>query len=188
MLKNLLTSVDGLLIDIDGVLTRGTEVIPGAPETISALRARDIPFRFMTNTTIYSRPSLLERLMAMGFDVLSMNSSTLLKVKSVIRSLTLEAAQDLLDQVLQLEDSQMVRSAVDMALYNAGVDRLLRSSRINYLCLSAFICGLHMITHFGNRRSRLLRAMSAATSAGSWSSQWRVSAAISGRSAQRLGL
>jgi len=70
-------------------------------------------------------------LMAMGFDMLSMNSSTLLKVKSVIRSVSLEAAQDLLDQVLQLDDSQMIRSAVDMALYNAGVDRLLRSSRIN---------------------------------------------------------
>lgn len=76
-------------------------------------------------------PGAAVLLVAMGFDVLSMNSSTLLKVKSVIRSLSLEAAQDLLDQVLQLEDSQMVRSAVDMALYNAGVDRLLRSSRIN---------------------------------------------------------
>lgn len=70
-------------------------------------------------------------LMAMGFDVLSMNSSTLLKVKSVIRSVTFEAAQDLLEQVLQLEDAQTIRSAVDMALYNAGVDRLLRSSRIH---------------------------------------------------------
>ncbi|MBT8146455.1 MAG: phosphoenolpyruvate--protein phosphotransferase [Gammaproteobacteria bacterium] len=76
-------------------------------------------------------PGAAVLLMAMGFDTLSMNSSTLLKVKSVIRSLTMEAAQDLLEQVLQLEDSQMIRSAVDMALYNAGVDRLLRSSRIN---------------------------------------------------------
>lgn len=70
-------------------------------------------------------------LIAMGFDVLSMNASSLLKVKSVIRSVTMEAAQDLLDQVMQLDDSQMIRSAVDMALYNAGVDRLLRSTRTN---------------------------------------------------------
>ena len=74
-------------------------------------------------------PGAAVLLMAMGFDVLSMNASTLLKVKSVIRSMTMEAAQDLLEQVLQLEDSQMIRSAIDMALYNAGVDRLLRSSR-----------------------------------------------------------
>jgi len=70
-------------------------------------------------------------LMAMGYDVLSMNASTLLKVKSVIRSVTMDAAQDLLDQVMELDDAQMIRSAVDLALFNAGVDRLLRSSRTN---------------------------------------------------------
>ena len=60
-----------------------------------------------------------------------MNASTLLKVKSVIRSVTMDAAQDLLDQVMELDDAQMIRSAVDLALFNAGVDRLLRSSRTN---------------------------------------------------------
>ena len=70
-------------------------------------------------------------LMAMGFDVLSMNATTLLKVKAVIRSMTLSASQSLLNQVMVMDDAQMVRSCVDMALYNAGVDRLLRSSRTN---------------------------------------------------------
>lgn len=70
-------------------------------------------------------------LVAMGFDVLSMNASNLLKVKSVIRSITMESAKDLLDQVMEMEDAQTIRSAVDLALYNAGVDRLLRSSRTN---------------------------------------------------------
>jgi phosphotransferase system enzyme I (PtsP) len=70
-------------------------------------------------------------LIAMGYDVLSMNAATLLKVKSVIRSMTMDAAQDLLDQVMELDDAQMIRSAVDLALFNAGVDRLLRSSRTN---------------------------------------------------------
>lgn len=74
-------------------------------------------------------PGAAVLLMAMGFDILSMNASTLLKVKSVLRSISLEVAQDLLVQVMALDDAQMIRSAVDMALYNAGVDRLLRSSR-----------------------------------------------------------
>lgn len=65
----LLSQIDGLLIDIDGVLTHGNEVIPGAVETLNALRAREIPLRFITNTTIYCRLSLLERLRAMGFSV-----------------------------------------------------------------------------------------------------------------------
>ncbi len=76
-------------------------------------------------------PGAAMLLVAMGFDVLSMNASNLLKVKSVIRSITMESAKDLLDQVMAMEDAQTIRSAVDLALYNAGVDRLLRSSRTN---------------------------------------------------------
>ncbi len=68
-MANLLSSVDGLLIDIDGVLLRGDEVIPGAHEAIASLRARGIPFRFMTNTTIYCRYTLLDRLGRLGFPV-----------------------------------------------------------------------------------------------------------------------
>ncbi len=76
-------------------------------------------------------PGAAVLLMAMGFDILSMNASTLLKVKSVLRSITLEVAEDLLAKVMELDDADMIRSAVDLALYNAGVDRLLRSSRTN---------------------------------------------------------
>ena len=76
-------------------------------------------------------PGAAVLLMAMGFDILSMNAATLLKVKSVIRSVSLGAAHDLLEQVMQMDDAQMIRSAVDMTLYDSGVDRLLRSSRTN---------------------------------------------------------
>lgn len=64
-----LSGVDGLLIDIEGVLLEGNEVKPGAREAIASLRARGIPFRFMTNTTIYCRYTLLDRLNALGFRV-----------------------------------------------------------------------------------------------------------------------
>ncbi|MBC52898.1 MAG: phosphoenolpyruvate--protein phosphotransferase [Gammaproteobacteria bacterium] len=70
-------------------------------------------------------------LMAMGFDTLSMNASTLLKVKAVIRAITLSTAKTLLNDVMQMSDAESIRSCVDLALYNAGVDRLLRSSRTN---------------------------------------------------------
>lgn len=68
-MNKLLSLVDGFLIDIDGVLTLGSEVIPGALQTIAALRARGIPFRFMTNTTIYCRYTLWERMNALGFQM-----------------------------------------------------------------------------------------------------------------------
>ena len=76
-------------------------------------------------------PGAAVLLMAMGFDVLSMNASSLLKVKSVIRDVSLKSAKKLLDQVLKMDDPQLIRNAVDLTLRNAGVDRLLRSSRAN---------------------------------------------------------
>src|SRR5215208_4255526 len=66
-MNDLLAKVDGLLIDIDGVLVNGSEVIPGAAEALQSLRARQIPLRFVTNTTVYCRHSLLERMVARGF-------------------------------------------------------------------------------------------------------------------------
>jgi HAD superfamily hydrolase (TIGR01458 family) len=68
-LADLLSTIDGLLIDIDGVLMLGDEVIPGATAVIDTLRARQIPFRFMTNTTIYCRYTLIEHLNARGFQI-----------------------------------------------------------------------------------------------------------------------
>lgn len=57
------------MIDIEGVLMQGNEVIPGAQAALQSLRARGIPHRFITNTTIYSRLTLLERLQALGFEI-----------------------------------------------------------------------------------------------------------------------
>ncbi len=74
-------------------------------------------------------PGAAVLLMAMGYDVLSMNATTLLKVKAVIRQLTMAGARQLLDRVLQLEDPDSVKSCIDIELHNAGVDRLLRSTR-----------------------------------------------------------
>lgn len=68
-MTDLLANIDGLLLDIEGVLTLGDEVIPGAHAAFAALRARGIPFRLMTNTTIYCRYTLLERLNSLGFAV-----------------------------------------------------------------------------------------------------------------------
>ena len=46
-------------------------------------------------------PAAAVLLMAMGFEILSMNATNLLKVKSVIRNLTLDQAVRLLDKALE---------------------------------------------------------------------------------------
>ncbi|MEY4642175.1 MAG: hypothetical protein RLZZ227_2169 [Pseudomonadota bacterium] len=74
-------------------------------------------------------PGAAVLLTAMGFDILSMNATNLLKVKSVIRNLTIVQAKDLLRRVLELETTDEVKDLIDLELSHAGVDRLLRSSR-----------------------------------------------------------
>jgi NagD protein len=59
----------GFLIDMDGVLYRGTELIPGADRFVRELRDRDIPFRFLTNNSQRTRRDMVVRLTRLGFDV-----------------------------------------------------------------------------------------------------------------------
>lgn len=65
-------------------------------------------------------------LMAMGFDVLSMNASNLPKVKSVIRGITLQQGDELLSEVMQLADAHDINLSVERSLKEAGITRLLR--------------------------------------------------------------
>ncbi len=64
--------MDGIknyLIDMDGVLLRGSTLIPGAAEFIQGLRAQGIPFLIFTNNSEYTPRDLQVRLHYMGLDV-----------------------------------------------------------------------------------------------------------------------
>src|SRR5438034_5046562 len=59
----------GFLIDMDGVLYRGPELIPGADVFIRELRTRDIPFRLLTNNSQRTRRDVAAKLARLGIDV-----------------------------------------------------------------------------------------------------------------------
>jgi HAD superfamily hydrolase (TIGR01458 family) len=59
----------GILCDLEGTLYSGDAPLPGATRLVPALRARGIPFRFVTNTSSRSRRTLVLRLAAMGIIV-----------------------------------------------------------------------------------------------------------------------
>ena len=59
----------GYLIDMDGVLYRGHDLIPGAEAFIRELRTRDIPFRLLTNNSQRTRRDVATRLQRLGIDV-----------------------------------------------------------------------------------------------------------------------
>src|SRR5438876_10579531 len=61
--------IKNYLMDMDGVLLRGTTLIPGAPEFVQRLRAEGIPFLILTNNSRYTPRDLQVRLSYMGLDV-----------------------------------------------------------------------------------------------------------------------
>ena len=64
--------MDGIknyLTDMDGVILRGTKLIPGAAEFVQRLRAQGIPFLILTNNSQYTPRDLQVRLSYMGLNV-----------------------------------------------------------------------------------------------------------------------
>ena len=59
----------GFMIDMDGTVYKGANMIEGADGFIAALRERGIPFVFLTNNSAYRRRHYLDKLLGMGFDV-----------------------------------------------------------------------------------------------------------------------
>lgn len=56
------------LFDLDGTLYVQGAPVPGAAETLAALRRAGIPFRFVTNTTSRPRAALVDRLRGFGIE------------------------------------------------------------------------------------------------------------------------
>ncbi|MEH6470677.1 MAG: phosphoenolpyruvate--protein phosphotransferase [Halopseudomonas sp.] len=65
-------------------------------------------------------------MLAMGYDVLSMSSTSLGKVKSAIRGITLDQAQLFLDTALSFDEPKSVQQALGKMLVDAGLGRLSR--------------------------------------------------------------
>ncbi|GMV97515.1 MAG: acid sugar phosphatase [Phycisphaerae bacterium] len=59
----------GFLIDMDGVVYRGHELIPGADRFVRRLREEDVPFLFLTNNSQRTRRDVATKLRRMGIDV-----------------------------------------------------------------------------------------------------------------------
>lgn len=66
---NTLSSLKGILFDLDGVLYVGSRPIEGAIEAVAKIRASDISCRFVTNTSTLSLVSLQNKINALGFSI-----------------------------------------------------------------------------------------------------------------------
>jgi len=64
-----LHGVRGFLIDLDGTIYLGDQLIPGARELVHELRERRVPHAYVTNITSRPRSQVLERIHDMGLEI-----------------------------------------------------------------------------------------------------------------------
>jgi HAD superfamily hydrolase (TIGR01458 family) len=69
-LRTALRGVRALLLDLDGVIAAAGQAIPGSPAALEALDEGRIPFRIVTNTSMFSRPTLAEWGASIGAPIL----------------------------------------------------------------------------------------------------------------------
>ena len=62
-----LTGIETVLLDLDGTLYVGSQVVAGAPEAVRWLRDQGLVVRFTTNTDSVTPAALAERLTRLGF-------------------------------------------------------------------------------------------------------------------------
>lgn len=74
-------------------------------------------------------PASVLLLLAMGFDSLSMNASSIGRVRWIIRHFTQKKAAKLLHEVLSMESAVMIRCHMELALERAGLGNLIRAGR-----------------------------------------------------------
>jgi phosphotransferase system enzyme I (PtsP) len=72
-------------------------------------------------------PSAAILLTAMGYDVLSMNSTNLLLVKLAIRSFDMSKAKRILNKVLKMDNAKEIKSYVDGQMRKAGLGKIIRT-------------------------------------------------------------
>jgi phosphotransferase system, enzyme I, PtsP len=70
-------------------------------------------------------------LMALGFRVLSMSATSLLKVKAILRQVSLTEAEELLEEVMVMPDAQSVLAHMEQALKKPEVAGLFRGAKVH---------------------------------------------------------
>lgn len=74
-------------------------------------------------------PAAVMLLLAMGFDSLSMNATSIGRVRWIIRHITKKKSAKLLHEVLSMESAVMIRCHLELALERAGLGNLIRAGR-----------------------------------------------------------
>ncbi len=90
-----------------------------------AARAENIPIGICGE--LAGEPEGAVLLLAMGYDILSMNATSLPKVKKALRNVRIAEAQELLSEVMELEEASQVRQRLEHFLATHGMEKFIHS-------------------------------------------------------------
>jgi len=90
-----------------------------------AARAENIPIGICGE--LAGEPEGAVLLLAMGYDILSMNATSLPKVKKALRNVRIAEAQELLSEVMELEEASQVRQRLEQFLATHGMEKFIHS-------------------------------------------------------------
>ena len=66
-------------------------------------------------------------LLAMGYNILSMNATSLPKVKKALRNVRIAEAQDLMNEVMGLDDASAVHQRLEQFLAEHGMEKFIHN-------------------------------------------------------------
>lgn len=119
---------DAILLDLDGVLYRWPEPIPGAAEAVSALREAGKRIAFVTNNSSRTPSQVAERLASVGVDakpdevVTSALATAAMLSERGVRSVFVVGEEGLLDALADVGIS-VVDAAAEVDVVVVGFDR-----------------------------------------------------------------
>lgn len=70
-------------------------------------------------------------LVALGFRILSMSANNLLRVKAILRQVSVAEVQALLSEIVKLEDAVMVKAYLEKSISTPEIDRLVRPAAVH---------------------------------------------------------
>ncbi|MBA3689110.1 MAG: HAD-IIA family hydrolase [Chloroflexi bacterium] len=121
-----------VIFDLDGVMYRGREPVPGAAALVAALHRRDLLIRFATNNSMTTRAMYVPRLMAMGVaveldEIVTSTSATIDHLRAhlpEVGSVMAVGASGMLEELQEAGfDAMAAADAVDASYEGGPLDR-----------------------------------------------------------------
>jgi 4-nitrophenyl phosphatase len=135
-------TIDGCILDMDGVIYRGNTVIPEVPRFIDALNRAGIPYTMATNNSTNTPRQYVEKLAAMGIDTpedrivtSSIATATLLKDRYAKGTSIYVVGMAALEAAL-FGDGYFVPAGQDAQIVVSGANFDLRYDDLRTACLA----------------------------------------------------